>query len=141
MPDDPGHRTAAAPVKIPDSPFSRVIRQPLILGLFLPVQSGGWSASLLPRTTDWTFDYNAALTHRAEELGFDLVFGLAQWTSKGGYGGISKYREDSLDPFIAVTALSAITERILLISTVHVRPRQDPQQVIDCRSCSGRGIR
>ena len=61
-----------------------------------------------------------ALTRRAEELGFDLVFGLAQWTSKGGYGGISKYREDSLDPFIAVTALSAITEHILLISTIHV---------------------
>jgi len=118
--DDLDHSTAAAPGQFLDSPFSRVIRQPLILGLFLPVQSGGWSASLSPRTTDWTFDYNAALTHRAEELGFDLVFGLAQWTSKGGYGGISKYREDSLDPFIAVTALSAITERILLISTIHV---------------------
>jgi len=118
MPDDIGH--AAAPALFPESPFSRVIRQPLILGLFLPVQSGGWSASLLPRTTDWTFDYNAALTCRAEALGFDLVFGLAQWTSKSGYGGISKYREDSLDPFIAVTALSAITERILLISTIHV---------------------
>ncbi len=118
--DDPRHSTAAAPVQFPDSPLSRVIRQPLILGLFLPVQSGGWSASLLPRTTNWTFDYNAALTRRAEQLGFDLVFGLAQWTSKGGYGGISKYREDLLDPFIAVTALSAITERILLISTIHV---------------------
>ena len=119
-PDDLDHSTAAAPAQFFDSPFSRVIRQPLILGLFLPVQSGGWSASLLPRTTDWTFDYNAALTRRAEQLGFDLVFGLAQWTSKGGYGGVSKYREDSLDPFIAVTALSAITERILLISTIHV---------------------
>jgi len=119
-PDDPGRSLAVAPAEFPDSPFSDVIRQPLILGLFLPVQSGGWSASLLPRTTDWTFDYNAALTRKAEQLGFDLVFGLAQWTSKGGYGGISKYREDSLDPFIAVTALSAITERILLISTIHV---------------------
>src|SRR5215469_16723766 len=118
MVDDPGH--AAGPGEFPESPFSRVARQPLILGLFLPVQSGGWSASLLPRTTDWTFDYNAALTRRAEALGFDLVFGLAQWASKGGYGGVSKYREDSLDPFIAVTALSTITERILLISTIHV---------------------
>jgi alkanesulfonate monooxygenase SsuD/methylene tetrahydromethanopterin reductase-like flavin-dependent oxidoreductase (luciferase family) len=118
MPDCP--RTAAAPTQFPDSPLSQVMRQPLILGLFLPVQSGGWSASLLPRTTDWTFDYNAALTRRAEELGFDLVFGLAQWTSKGGYGGVSKYREDSLDAFTAVTALSAITHRILLISTIHV---------------------
>jgi FMNH2-dependent dimethyl sulfone monooxygenase len=114
------HRTATAPDQFPNSPLSKIIRQPLMLGLFLPVQSGGWSASLLPRTTDWTFDYNVALTRRAEELGFDLVFGLAQWTSKGGYGGVSKYREDSLDPFIAVTALSAITQRILLISTIHV---------------------
>jgi FMNH2-dependent dimethyl sulfone monooxygenase len=112
--------TAVAPAQFFDSPFSRIIRQPLILGLFLPVQSGGWSASLLPRTTDWSFGYNATLTQRAEELGFDLVFGLAQWTSKGGYGGISKYREESLDPFIAVTALSAITKHILLISTIHV---------------------
>ena len=112
--------TAAAPDQFLDSPLSQVVRQPLILGLFLPVQSGGWSASLLPRTTDWTFDYNAGLTRRAEELGFDLVFALAQWTSKGGYGGVSKYREDSLDAFIAVTALSAITRRILLISTIHV---------------------
>ena len=115
-----GPRTAAAPDEFPDSPLSQIIRQPLILGLFLPVQSGGWSASLLPRTTDWTFEYNAALTKQAETLGFDLVFGLAQWTQKGGYGGISKYREDSIDPFITVTALSAVTQRILLISTIHV---------------------
>jgi alkanesulfonate monooxygenase SsuD/methylene tetrahydromethanopterin reductase-like flavin-dependent oxidoreductase (luciferase family) len=120
MPGEPGQRTAAAPAQFADSPLSRVLQQPLILGLFLPVQSGGWSASLLPRTTDWTFGYNAALTRRAEALGFDLVFGLAQWTSKGGYGGVAKYREVSLDPFIAVTALAAITERILLISTIHV---------------------
>jgi FMNH2-dependent dimethyl sulfone monooxygenase len=117
---DRDYPTAAAPAQFADSPFSRVLQQPLILGLFLPVQSGGWSASLLPRTTDWTFDYNAALTRRAEELGFDLVFGLAQWAGKGGYGGTSRYREDSLDPFIAVTALSAVTQRILLISTIHV---------------------
>src|SRR5271170_1389092 len=120
MPDDLGHRTATAPAEFPDSPLSRVIRQPLILGLFLPVQSGGWSASLLPRTTDWTFDYNAALTRRAEQLGFDLVFGLAQWASKGGYGGSTRYREISLDSFTTVCALAAVTDRILLISTLHV---------------------
>jgi FMNH2-dependent dimethyl sulfone monooxygenase len=120
MSDGLGDRTAVSPAEFSDSPLSRVLRQPLILGLFLPVQSGGWSASLLPRTTDWRFDYNAALTKRAEQLGFDLVFGLAQWTSKDGYGGTSKYREDSLDSFIAVAALSPITDCILLISTVHV---------------------
>jgi FMNH2-dependent dimethyl sulfone monooxygenase len=96
------------------------LRQPFLLGLFLPIQDGGWTPSTLPRTTSWTFDYNAALTRRAEALGFDLVFGLAQWASKGGYGGTTKYREISLDSFITTAALAATTERILLISTLHV---------------------
>ena len=91
-----------------------------MLGLFLPIQSGGWSPSTLPRTTDWRFDYNAALTRQAEALGFDLVFGLAQWTPKGGHGGKTSYREISIDSFMAVSALAAITSRILLISTIHV---------------------
>ena len=48
IPDDPKHSTAAAPDEFPESPFSRIIKQPLILGLFLPVQSGGWSEAVLP---------------------------------------------------------------------------------------------
>lgn len=108
------------PADDPNSPLSRVLRQPLILGLFLPIQDGGWTPSKLPRTTTWTFDYNAALTQRAEALGFDLVFGLAQWAGAGGYGGDIRYREISLDSFMATAALSACTERILLISTLHI---------------------
>ena len=109
-----------APSDIAGSPLSRVLRQPLIMGLFLPIQQGGWTPSTLPRSTDWQWDYNAALTQRAEALGFDLVFGLAQWTSKNGYGGDTKYRETSLDAFMATAALAGITKRILLISTIHV---------------------
>ncbi|KCB50746.1 luciferase-like monooxygenase [Bordetella hinzii 1277] len=97
-----------------------VLRQPLLLGLFLPIQSGGWSPSTLPRGTDWTFEYNAALTERAEALGFDLVFGLAQWLGKGGHGGRMQYRENSLDPFVTTAALGARTRRILLISTIQI---------------------
>ncbi|MGD9803490.1 MAG: LLM class flavin-dependent oxidoreductase [Hyphomicrobiaceae bacterium] len=110
----------ASPAHIPGSPLAEVMRQPLMLGLFLPIQDGGWSPSTLPRTTSWTFDYNAALTCQAENLGFDLVFGLAQWTSKGGYGGDIRYREISIDSFMTVSALAAITKRILLISTIHI---------------------
>jgi FMNH2-dependent dimethyl sulfone monooxygenase len=104
----------------PDSPLSRALAQPLMLGLFLPIQSGGWSMSTLPRTTDWTFDYNARLTRKAEDLGFDLVFGLAQWLGKDGHGGVTRYRRESLDSFIAIGSLAAITHRILLISTLHI---------------------
>lgn len=111
---------AGSPADDPASPLSRALAQPLLLGLFLPIQSGGWSPSTLPRSTRWHWDYNAQLTQRAEELGFDLAFGLAQWAPKGGYGGITSYREESLDSFIATAALAAVTKRILLISTLHI---------------------
>ncbi|CAN7368949.1 LLM class flavin-dependent oxidoreductase [Paraburkholderia sp. DD10] len=109
-----------SPASFPDSPLSRALAQPLMLGLFLPIQSGGWSMSTLPRTTDWSFDYNARLTRKAEDLGFDLVFGLAQWLGKDGHGGAMRYRRESLDSFIAIGSLAAITHRILLISTLHI---------------------
>jgi FMNH2-dependent dimethyl sulfone monooxygenase len=56
----------------------------------------------------------------AEELGFDLTFGLAQWLGKGGYGGEMRFREHEVDPIIANAALAAMTQRIVLINTVHV---------------------
>ncbi len=102
------------------TPLQTAMRQPLLLGLFLPIQSGAWSPSTAPRDTSWTFDYNARCTVRAEELGFDLVFGLAQWLGKGGYGGEMKFREMSTDPLIVTAGLAALTKRILLVSTVHI---------------------
>ena len=111
------------------SALERAQRQPLMLGLFLPTQSGGWTPSSAPRGTDWRFPYNAELTVRAEELGFDLVFALAQWRGEGGYGGVTRYREMALDPLMATAALSATTRNILLISTIHVLYGWHPLQV------------
>jgi len=108
----------ASPASFADSPLSAALRQPMMLGLFLPIQAGGWTASTLPRTTTWTFDYNAALARQAEALGFDIVFGLAQWLPKGGYNEVQDGQ--AIDSFMTVAALAAITTRILLISTVHV---------------------
>jgi dimethylsulfone monooxygenase len=107
-----------APSAFLESPLSMALAQPMMLGLFLPIQSGGWTASTLPRTTTWTFDYNAALTRQAEDLGFDIVFGLAQWLPKGGYNAVQDGQ--AMDSFMTVAALAAVTSRILLISTVHV---------------------
>lgn len=106
------------PADFPDSPYSQALRQPLLLGLFLPIQAGGWSASTLPRTTDWRWDYNRDLVLKAESLGFDLVFALSQWLPKGGYGGV--FNGQALDSFMTTAALTAITKRIMLVSTIHV---------------------
>lgn len=101
-------------------PLSKARSNELMLGLFLPIQSGGWTVSRAPRGTDWTFEYNKRLTRRAEQLGFDLVFGLAQWLGAEGYGGKTKYRADSLDAFMVAAGLSSVTERIIIISTLHI---------------------
>ena len=108
------------PTDFADSPLSRIARQPLMLGLFLPTQNGGFSQSLLPRGTRWDFEYNVRLTQQAEAAGFDFVFGLQQWIRKGGFGGEMKYRENFLDPFIATVALAPVTKRMVTISTVHI---------------------
>lgn len=103
-----------------DSALARALAQPFTLGLFLPLQSGGWSPSTLPRSTTWTFPYTQDIALRAEALGFDLLFGLGKWLGPGGYGGQTNYHGISLDPFMATAALTAVTSRILLVSTMHI---------------------
>lgn len=107
-----------APTDFPESPLSLALQQPILLGLFLPIQAGGWSASTLPRSTDWQFEYNKELVLRCEALGFDLIFALSQWLPKGGYGGV--LNGQALDSFITTAALTSLTKSILLISTIHV---------------------
>lgn len=106
------------PAEFSDSPLARALRQPMLLGLFLPLQAGGWSASTLPRGTTWTYDYNARLTQTAEALGFDLVFALSQWLKKGGFGPVRN--DHALDSFVTMAALAGATKDIILISTLHV---------------------
>ncbi len=101
------------PLDFPDSPLSRAARQPLMLGLFLNLQD--IRLSNFPSTSTWTYDYNAEIVRKADELGFELAFSRTQWLPKGGYDG-----EASLDSFVALGAMAGGTENILLISTLHV---------------------
>ena len=110
-------------------PLEGVLDQPFIMGLFLPLQSGGWNATTLPRSTDWRFSYNAQCAVRADQLGFDLAFGLAQWLGKGGYGGEMAFRDQAMDPLMVTAGLIPITRRILLISTVHILYDWHPLQL------------
>ncbi len=109
--------------------LERAVRQPLMLGLFLPIQNGGWTPSDAPRGTDWSFDYNARLVVQAEEAGFELAFGLAQWLGADGHGGRTKYRKNTIDPLLMTSGVAALTRNIILISTVHVLYGWHPLQL------------
>src|SRR5262245_21296031 len=102
------------------TPLARASRHPLMLGLFLPLQQGAWSPSMWTRGTSWSFAYNAECAVRADERGFDLVFGLAQWLGKGGYGGAMQFRASATDPLLVTAGLAPLTRNIILISTVHI---------------------
>jgi len=102
------------------TPLGRASRHPLMLGLFLPLQQGAWSPSTWTRGTSWSFAYNAECAVRADELGFDLVFGLAQWMGKGGYGGTMQFRANATDPLLVTAGLAPLTRNVMLISTVHI---------------------
>src|SRR5262249_34376817 len=80
------------------TPLGRASRHSLMLGLFLPLQQGAWSPSTWTRGTSWSFAYNAECAVRADELGFDLVFGLAQWMGKGGDGRGLQFPRKSTEP-------------------------------------------
>ena len=76
----------------------------------LPANPNGELApSKAPRVADWQFDYNATLTVRAEELGFDLIFGLAQSPGSEGHGGETAYRKNSLDSMLVAAGKAALT--------------------------------
>jgi len=102
-----------SPADIPGSPLANALKQPLMLGVFLNLQD--IRLSTLPTSSTWTFDYNAEVVRKADALGFELAFSRTQWLPKGGYDG-----EASLDAFVALGAMAAITKNILLISTIHV---------------------
>ena len=102
-----------SPADIPGSPLAKAFEQPLMLGVFLNLQD--IRLSTVPTTSTWTFDYNAEVVRKADDLGFELAFSRTQWLPKGGYDG-----ESSLDAFVALGAMAAITRNILLISTIHV---------------------
>ena len=106
-------RRLPEPLDFADSPLSRAVRQPLMLGLFLNLQDIHVSAA--PTHNSWTYDCNAALVQKADAHGFEMAFSRTQWLPKGGYDG-----EASLDSFVALGAMAATTKNILLISTLHV---------------------
>ena len=60
-----------APTDFPDSPLSKALEQPVLLGLFLPIQAGGWTNSTLPRSTGLGRSIVGAMASR---LGADVVY-------------------------------------------------------------------
>ncbi len=96
-------------------PQSLDLSRPL-LGAFLPNVSYGFTMSLAQTETVPTYEYNKRVAQTADRHGLDFVFPVARWK---GTGGPSDYWGVCLDNFTLAAALTQVTSRITVLSTVH----------------------
>jgi FMNH2-dependent dimethyl sulfone monooxygenase len=90
--------------------------QKLKLGLFAYSVSGGMvMMDNSPLRIEW--DEMVSITKKAEALDFELVVPVARWR---GYGGDTNYNGENFETFTWAAGLSAATEKISVMATVHV---------------------
>jgi FMNH2-dependent dimethyl sulfone monooxygenase len=104
---------------IQQAPKSNPIRDSknrIKLGVFA-TNGNGAAFTFHPDRFKSTWDANARLAQKADKLGFEAFVSAAHWKSFGGDG---HYSGDLMETFTWAGAVAAVTERIGIISTVHV---------------------
>lgn len=86
------------------------------LGVF-GINGNGAAFTFHPDRFKCTWDANVRLAQKAEKLGFEGFVSAAHWKS---FGGDDHYSGDLMETFAWAGAVAAVTERIGIISTIHV---------------------
>ncbi|TCU59413.1 pyrimidine oxygenase [Novosphingobium sp. PhB57] len=86
------------------------------LGLFLPVANGGWILSKNKPELDGSYAYNRQCAVLAEAAGMDFIMSMSKFR---GYGGETKHWDSSLDPIVLMAALSEVTRKTRIVTTLH----------------------
>jgi alkanesulfonate monooxygenase SsuD/methylene tetrahydromethanopterin reductase-like flavin-dependent oxidoreductase (luciferase family) len=87
------------------------------LGIFSANCDGGLTMSLAPERWQANWDDIVAMTQIADEAGLEFILPVAKWR---GYQGKANIYGKSFETLTHGAALSALTRRIAIFSTVHV---------------------
>lgn len=87
------------------------------LGVFSANADGGLTLTRVPERWQARWDEVVAVAQMADRAGIEFFLPIARWK---GFGGEVNSREWSYETFTFAAALSGVTERIALFSTVHV---------------------
>ena len=87
------------------------------LGVFSANCDGGLTMSLAPERWPCRWDDIAAMSQLADEAGLEFILPVAKWR---GYQGKANVYGRSFETLTHGAALSALTKRIAIFSTVHV---------------------
>ena len=101
---------------IPKSNPVRDSKNRIKLGVF-GINGNGAAFTFHPDRFKCTWEANVRLARKAEDLGFEAFVSAAHWKS---FGGDDHYSGDLMETFSWAGAVAAITQRIGIISTIHV---------------------
>jgi alkanesulfonate monooxygenase SsuD/methylene tetrahydromethanopterin reductase-like flavin-dependent oxidoreductase (luciferase family) len=87
------------------------------LGLFGLNTDGGIAITKVPERWRARWDEIADVARLADRAGFDFILPIARWK---GYGGETNARNACFETLTHGAALAALTERLVIFSTVHV---------------------
>jgi len=85
-------------------------------GVFMPVASNGFLFSKHAPQYHPTFEHSRRIAELAEKIGLDFLFWMGKWK---GFGGETRFWEQSLEPMTLVSAIAAVTTRLRLIATIN----------------------
>ncbi len=92
-------------------------RDGLALGLFSPNISSGIIPTAVPERWEASWRGNVDLARAAEIAGLDFILSGARWK---GYGGATDFQRWTLEGLAWACGILALTERLTILSTVHV---------------------
>jgi dimethylsulfone monooxygenase len=101
---------------VPKSNPIRDSKNRVKLGVF-GINGNGAAFTFHPDRFKCTWDANVRLAKKAEGLGLEGFVSAAHWKS---FGGDDHYSGDLMETFAWAGAVAAVTERIGIISTIHV---------------------
>lgn len=79
--------------------------------------SGGSTVTTAPEAWPMTWADNVKLAQMADRAGFEALLPVGRWK---GYGGESNFNNRTFETLTWAAGLGAVTERIAVLSTVHV---------------------
>lgn len=89
----------------------------LKLGAFCPNLSYGASPTTVEGTLRATWPDTTEVARIGDEMGLEALFSVGRWR---GFGGVTDFNEESLEPFTWAAGISALTKNTCVLSTSHV---------------------
>jgi len=104
-------------IKPADSVYSRHREQPMMLGIFATNGTGSGGIHTVPSSYEVSWQHSLAIARLADQIGFELFMPVSRWR---GFGGKSNFAGETYETLTYMSAIAAVTERMMTIATIHL---------------------